>query len=203
LVTVALPAVRLVVEPFAADKFVVEIVLAFKLVANEVFAATTFAVTLVADSVPAFMLLDERVVILPLAAVKLLVLTVPVDRLPTPSVPVVILPAVKLVIEPLAAVRRVALIVPEVKLLVVTFVALNVLIEPPFGQFMVKAFPPPRPLPHWTAFSVPSANACVGSNAIGNVITNPELTNSVAKTLLILVWADRCVVVILDIVLPL
>jgi hypothetical protein len=139
-------------------------------------------------------------VIEPFVAVKLVVLTVPVDRLATPKVPVVMLPVDKLV----------AVIVPAVKLVTVNRVAvmLPIVMVSPASQLSTKVAPPPAKLTlalpmtekHVAVLAAAGA-AC--AFCIGNVITNPELTNSVAKTLLILVCADRCVVVILDIFSPL
>ena len=143
---------------------------------------------------------DVKLVIEPFAAVKLV----------APIVPAVILPAVKLVIVPLAAVKFVIVALAAVKFVTdaveevnptelnavkdptVRLLTLKLLIDavPIRGQFSVEL--PGRPSPHCNTLTVPFANAL----CIGKVITNPELTNSVAKTLLILVCVAFCVVLI-------
>jgi hypothetical protein len=139
-----------------------------------------------------------------------------VDNCPAVKLVTVALPAVRLVIEPLAAVRLVVLRFVSVKLVNVKLVTFRVptvklvidplaAVKPPVtfrfgivGEPTQLTFPVGVPVPHCTAVAL-----CAYALVIGKVITNPELTKSVAKTLLILVWVSRCVVVILDIFLPL
>lgn len=105
------------------------------------------------------------------------------------------------------AVKLVTVALPAVRLVVLTVKAPKLPIDPDAAvvQFPLRLFaaavlvPAALVMPHCKTLMLVTANAL----GIGKVITNPELTNSVAKTLLILVWADRCVVVvILDIFLP-
>lgn len=157
---------------------------------------------LAAVKLPVLRLAVVKFVTVPLAAVKLVIVAFAAVKFVIVAFAavkfvIVALPAVKLAVELLVEVTITELItvkVPTVKALTLKLVTDDVAV----GEQLTVEFPA-RPSPHCNTLSAPFANAfCRGS-----VITNPELTSKVAKTLLILVVVVLGVVLIFVISRPL
>jgi hypothetical protein len=184
-----------VIEPFAAVKLPVLMVPVLKLPVLKLAVVKFVMLPLVAVKFAVLIVPDVKLVIEPLVAVKRVVLIVPdvrfvIEPLVAVKFAVLIVPAVRFVIEPVVEVNPVEL--NAVKDPTVRLLTLKLLMDavPITGQLSVEF--PGRPSPHCNTLTVPFANAfCIGS-----VITNPELTNNVAKIPLILVCVVLGVVLI-------